>query len=137
MKWLPTLLVALLTAVPISAKPKVDVRVKVNEGVGRDGVTDQLSKNNTTTTDDGTAFKQTVWFLNVTVTAEDPKVVANGNGQWCVKNDNGDDGLFVSGEYAATLDGNSLDILVPLKSGKTEKEHFTIIDHKWRKLSDF
>jgi hypothetical protein len=135
MKWLPLFLLALLTAVPIFAKPKIDVRVKVNEGVGRDSVTGGLSKNNMATTNN-TMFKEVVWFLNVTVTADNPEVAANGSGQWCVKNDNGDEGLYVSGEYQATLDGNNLDILVPIKNGKTKKEHFVIIDHKWRKLSD-
>jgi hypothetical protein len=131
MRWLTWFLLALLTAAPICAKPKVDVRVKVNEGIGRDRATDSISKNNHPTTDN-TMIKETVWFLNVTVVSDNAEAVAKGNGQWCIT---GIDALDVNGEYNGTLDGNSLEIQMPLKNGKTKKEHFEIFDHKWRKLS--
>jgi hypothetical protein len=127
------LLLALLTALPACAKPKVDVRVKVNEGIGRDRAADSLSKNNHPTTDN-TMIKETVWFLNVTVVSDNTEAVAKGNGQWCITGS--DEALDVNGEYRGTLDGNSLEILVFLKNGKVRKEHFEIFDHKWRKLSD-
>jgi hypothetical protein len=131
MRRLTWLLLALLTAAPIYAKPKVDVRVKVNDGIGRDHATDSLSKNGAASTLN-TTFN-TIWFLNVTVLSENSEAVAKNNGQWCIS---GDAALDVNGEYPGTLDGNSLEIQMPLKNGKTKKLHFEIFDHKWRKLAD-
>jgi hypothetical protein len=131
MKTLTWLLLALLTAAPISAKPKVDVRVKVNDGIGRDHATDSLSKNGAASTLN-TTFN-TIWFLNVTVVSDNSEAVAKNNGQWCIT---GDGALDVNGDYHGTLDGNSLEIQMLLKNGKTKKLHFEILDHKWRKLAD-
>jgi hypothetical protein len=44
MKYLTCFLLVLLTAAPLCAKPKVDVRVKVNEGLRKDRAGDSLSK---------------------------------------------------------------------------------------------
>jgi hypothetical protein len=125
------LLLALLATVPVCAKPKVDVRVTVNAGIGRDHVTSSLSKNNMATADN-TMIKETIWFLNVTVASDNAEAVAKGNGQWCIS---GADPLDVNGAYRATLEGSSLDVLVFLANGKVKREHFEIIDHKWRELS--
>ena len=134
--------VALLAAMPLFAKPKVNVRVEVNEGVGRDRVQDSISKGQVTTSN---ALVATVWFLNVTVTKDDilyrggggpsdkAEAVAKGNGQWCIT---GDAPLDVNGEYEGTLDGTSLEVQVPGKNGKIKKLHFEVFDHKWRKLAD-
>lgn len=124
------LFVALFAATPLFAKPKVEVKVMVNEGVGRDRVRDAISKGAGTTSN---ALVATVWFLNVTVTSDNAEAVAKGNGQWCIT---GDDALDVNGEYQGTLDGSSVEIQVPGKNGKIKKLHFDIFDHKWRKLSD-
>jgi hypothetical protein len=124
----------LLTAAPLCAKPKVDVRVKVNEGIIKNRAGDSLSKGGSTPTN---TFTVTVWFLNVTVMADDSEAVAKNNGQWCIRGDaTFDVALEFKGEYPGTLDGNSLDIQIPAKNGKTKKVHFEVIDHKWRKLSD-
>jgi hypothetical protein len=123
-------LLVFLTAVPLCAKPKVDVRVKVNEGIRKDRAGDSLAKSGASPYN---TFLAEVWFLNVTVTADNSEAVAKGNGQWCIT---GDAALDVNGEYPGTLDGNSLDIQIPAKNGKTKKVHFEVLDHKWRKLSD-
>lgn len=131
MKCLTWFLVILLTAAPLGAKPKVDVRVKVNEGLRKDRAGDSLSKGGGATL--GNTFTTGVWFMNITVMAENFDAVAKNNGQWCIT---GDAALNVNGEYQGTLDGNSLDVQIPGKDGKNKKVHFEVFDHKWRKLSD-
>jgi hypothetical protein len=131
MKCLTWFLLALLTVAPLCAKPKVDVRVKVNEGLRKDRAGDSLSKSGGTTL--GNTFTTGVWFMNITVMADDSEAVAKNNGQWCIT---GDAALNVNGEYKGTLDGNSLDVQTPDRNGKTKKLHFEVFDHKWRKLSD-
>jgi hypothetical protein len=130
-KCLTWFLLVLFTAAPLCAKPKIDVRVKVNEGLRKDRAGDSLSKGGGVTP--GNTFTAGVWFMNVTVTADNSEAVAKNNGQWCIT---GDTALDVNGEYQGTLDGNSLDIQVPGKNGKNKKLHFEVLDHKWRKLSD-
>ena len=130
MKCLTWSLLVLLTAAPLCAKPKVDVRVKVNEGLRKDRAGDSLSKNGASPNN---TFTVGVWFMNVTVTADNSEAVAKNNGQSCIT---GDTALNVNGEYQGTLDGNNLEIQIPDKNGKTKKLHFEVLDHKWRKLSD-
>ncbi len=130
MKWLTWSLLVLLTAAPLCAKPKVDVHIKVNEGIGKDRAGDSLTKTGATP---GNTFLVTLWFVNVTVTADNSEAVAKNNGQWCIT---GDTALDVNGDYQGILDGTSLDIQIPAKNGKTKKLHFEVFDHKWRKLSD-
>jgi hypothetical protein len=131
MKRLTWLLLVFLTAAPICAKPKVDVRVRVKEAIGRDHATDSLSKSGASSTAN-TTF-QTVWFLNVTVLSDNSEAVAKNNGEWCIR---GDAALDGNTEYHGTLDGNTLELQMPVKNGKTKKEQFDVLDHKWRKLSD-
>lgn len=131
MKCLTWFLLALLTAAPLCAKPKVDVRVKVNEGLRKDRAGDSLSKGGGATL--GNTFTTGVWFMNVSVMADNSEAVAKNNGQWCIT---GEAALNVNGEYQGTLDGSSLDIQIPDKNGKSKKLHFEVLDHKWRKLSD-
>lgn len=131
MKCLTWILLVLLTAAPLFAKPKVDVRVKVNEGLRKDRAADSLSKGGGAAP--GNTFTAGVWFMNVTVTSDNSEAVAKNNGQWCIT---GETALDVNGEYPGTLDGNSLDIQIPAKNGKTKKVHLEVLDHKWRKLSD-
>jgi hypothetical protein len=123
-------LLILLTAAPLCAKPKVDVHVKVSEGIRKDRAGDSLSKSGATPYN---TFYVGVWFMNVTVTADNSEAVAKNNGQLCIT---GETALNVNGEYHGTLDGNSLDIQIPDKNGKTTKLHFEVLDHKWRNLSD-
>ena len=130
MKFLTWFLLALLPVAPLCAKPKVDVRVKVNEGLRKDRAGDSLSKGGATIAN---TFTTGVWFLNVTVMADNSEAVAKNNGQWCIT---GEETLDVNGEYPGTLDGNSLDIQITGKNGKTKKAHFEVLDHKWRKLAD-
>jgi hypothetical protein len=131
MKWLTWFLVFLLAAAPLYAKPKVEVRIKVSGRTSAQDVGDRLSKGGEAAP--GNVLPVTVWFLNVTVTADNSEAVAKNNGQWCIT---GDAALDVNDEYRGILDGNSLEIQVPQKNNKIKKQHYEILDQKWRKLSD-
>ena len=130
MKPLPWLLLVLLAALPLWAKPKVDVQVKVNEGIGKNLPQDSLSR--TGSPMDGALGGTQVFFLNVTVLSDNTDAVAKNNGQWCIKGD----ALLGSLTYHGTLSGNDLDVEVPQPNGKIKKMTFVVYDHKWRKLSD-
>jgi hypothetical protein len=125
------LLLPLLAASPLLAKPKVDVRVKVNDEIAKDRAQDSLSKG--TGSSMSTTFYGTVFFLNVTVLSDNAEAVAKNNGQWCIS---GDIELDQATEYHGTLDGNDLELEILQKNGKIKKKKFEILDHKWRKLSD-
>jgi hypothetical protein len=79
MKSLTWCLLVLLTAAPLLAKPKVDVRVKVNEGIIKNRAGDSLSKGGSTPAN---TFTVTVWFLNVTMRLMTPRLLRKtmGNG---------------------------------------------------------
>jgi len=117
----------------LSAKPKVEVRVKVNEAVAKNQPADSLSRLGRSY--DAPLPQPTVWFMNVTVSSDHAEAVAQNNGQWCLKGEG--DSMLSSLTYQATLSGNDLEIEVPQPNGKVKKVHFVIYDHKWRKLSDF
>ena len=129
MRILTWMLLLLLAASPVLAKPKIDVRLRVNEGVGRDRK-DSLSR--TGSSYDGSLTTGTDYFLNVIVFSDNKEAVAKNNGQWCIKGDT----LLGAMDYKATLDGNNLEIEVPQKNGKIKKIAFGIFDRKWHKLSD-
>jgi len=130
MKSLTWALLLLLAASPLGAKPKVDVRVRVSEGIGKNLPQDSLSKNNSTY--GGAIGGGQVFFFNVTVVSDNAEAVANNNGQWCIKGEN----YLSSFDYHGTLSGNDLEIEVPQPNGKIKKMTFAVYDHKWRKLSD-
>jgi hypothetical protein len=130
MRPLTGLLLLLLTASPLWAKPKVEVRIRVNEGIGKNLPQDSLSR--TGSTMDAPVNAGQVFYLNVTVLSDNADAVARNNGQWCIK---GND-LLGSLEYHGTLDGNNLEIEIPQKNGKTKKQSYAIFDRKWRKLAD-
>jgi hypothetical protein len=125
------LLLPLLAASPLLAKPKVDVRIKVTDEIAKDRAQDSLSKG--TGSSMSTTFYGTVFLLNVTVLSDNAEAVAKNNGQWCISGDIELDGAT---EYHGTLNGNNLIIEILQKNGKIKKQTFEIIDHKWRKLSD-
>jgi hypothetical protein len=136
------MLLLLLAASPLCAKPKVAVRVKVKEGMGKDYVQDSLAKNGNPIGVDGVGGQGTgiiygrVFYINVIVISllsNDEAAVAKNDGQWCIK---GDTELEFS-DYSGTLDGNRLEVEIPQKNGKIRKVKFDIIDHKWRNLLDF
>lgn len=131
MKPLTWLFLLLLAASPLWAKPKVDVRVKVEDGVGVDRAKDSISRVGGASS--ATTIYTTVFYLNVTVLSDNPEAVAKNNGQWCIS---GDTGLEKATEYHGTLDGNNLELEIPQKNGKTKKKSFDVIEHKWKKLSD-
>jgi hypothetical protein len=124
-------LLLLLAASPLWAKPKVDVRVKVNDGIGKNRPQDSLAPIGGVYA--GPVDFRTVFFLNVTVLSGNAEAVAKNNGQWCIT---GDTELDNATEYHGTLDGNKLELEIPQKNGKTKKKNFEILDHTWRKLSD-
>lgn len=125
-----SMLLLLLAAAPLWAKPKVEVRVKVNDGFGKNQPQDSLSR--TGSSYDGALQGGTDYFLNVTVLSDNAEAVANNNGHWCIKGDT----LLGSFEYCGMLDGKNLEIDIPQKDGKIKKKSFVIFDHKWRKESD-
>ena len=128
---LPLLALPLLLCKPsLAGKPKVDVQVKVNEGIGKNPPADSLSR--TGSSYDGSLQSASVYYLNVVVTSDNADAAAKNNGQWCIKGDE----LLGSLEYHGTLDGNTLEIEIPQPNGKTKKKSYGIYDHKWRKLSD-
>jgi hypothetical protein len=120
----------LLYATSLPARPKVDVRLKVSEGIGKVPPEDSLSRAHRPA--DGPLIPTEIFYFNVTVFSDDADAVAKNNGQWCIKGEI----LLHSFEYHGTLSGNDLEIEVPQKNGKTKKMTFVVYDHKWRKLSD-
>jgi hypothetical protein len=136
MKSLASVVVALLAlqllfGSPIfSGKPKVEVRVKVDDGIGKFPPQDSLSKSNLSV--QGPLQSAEIFYFNVTVAFDNAEAVAQNKGQWCIKGD----GLLGSLDYHATLSGNDLVIEVPDKNGKIHKMSFVIYDRKWRKLAD-
>lgn len=135
MKTLARLLLAcvvlqLSLSTPVSAKPKVDVRVKMSEGIAKTPPQDSLSR--TGSMMDGALNSGAIYYMNVTVLSDNADAVAKNNGQWCIKGD----ALLESFEYHGTLDGNTLEIEIPQKNGKVKKVSFGIYDRKWRKLAD-
>ena len=117
----------------LSAKPKVEVRVKVNESVGKNQPPDSLSRAGRSY--EAPLPQPTVWYMNVTVLSDNAEAVAQNNGQWCIRGEG--DSELSSMTYQGTLSGNDLEIKVPQPNGKIRQVHFTVYDHKWRKLSDF
>jgi hypothetical protein len=126
------MLMLLLAAPPIFAKPKVAVVVTVKEGMGKDYVQDSLAKSGNPIGIDDAGGQGTniiygrVFYINVTVLSNDGAAVAKNNGKWCIKGDTELE-LFT---YEGTLDGNSLEVEIPQKNGKTKKAKFEIVDHK-------
>ncbi len=132
MRSLAWLFVLMLAASPLWAKPKVEVRVQVNEGILKDEPQQNLSKSGGVGSGGGLLYG-TVYYMNVTVASNDAEAVAKNNGQWCIK---GDTNLDKAINYHGMLNGNELQLEIPQKDGKTKKKSFEIFDHKWRKLSD-
>jgi len=121
----------LLAATPIWAKPKVEVRIKLNDGFGIIEHTSAPTRGGAFYDDSGAA--PTVFYQNVTVFSESAEAVAKNNGQWCIKGD----AMLSTPEYHGTLEGNNLEIEIPQKNGKIKKMNFVVYDHKWRTKSDF
>lgn len=130
MKSLASLLLLLLAAASLQAKPKVDVRVKVTDSIEFNAPQASLSRDHNQSPTN--TFYAEVYLLNVRVLSENAEAVAKNNGQWCIS---GDIDLDKSIEYHGTLDGNTLEVEVPQNGGKTKKKTFEITDHKWKKLS--
>src|SRR5579864_7729498 len=82
-----------------SAKPKVEVRVKVNEAVGKNQPADSLSRAGRSY--DAPLPQPTVWYMNVTVLSDNAEAVAQNNGQWCIRGEG--DSELSSTTYQGTL----------------------------------
>ncbi|HWX38473.1 MAG TPA: hypothetical protein VNY09_04475 [Candidatus Sulfotelmatobacter sp.] len=119
-----------LPASAVLAKPKVDITITVNDGIGKNVPQDSLSR--TGSSMDGALGGVQVFYLNVTVHSDNAEAVAKNNGQWCIKGD----ALLGSLTYHGTLSGNDLELEVPQPNGKIKKMTFVVYDRKWRKLSD-
>lgn len=135
MRPLTWLLLPLLAAAPVLAKPKVDVRIKVNDQIANRHIrSDQrLSARGPWAVTTPTLLSDNVYFANVTVHSANAEAVAKNELQWCIT---GDFPLDRATEYHGTLRGDNLEIEFPQKNGKINKEHFEIFDHKWRNLTD-
>jgi hypothetical protein len=120
----------LVLAATVPAKPKVDLTLTVNDGIGKIPPTDSLSKSNLAI--QGPLPSAEMFYFNVTVRSENAEAVAQSDGKWCIKGDS----LLGNSEYHATLSGNDLQVEVPQKNGKLKKFNFVVYDHKWRKLAD-
>jgi hypothetical protein len=121
---------SLVAAPAFGGKQKMDVQIKVNEGIGKTPPADSLSRNGSSY---GAALQSaTIYYLNVTVTSENADAVSKNNGQWCLKGD----ALLGSLTYHGTLSGNDLELEIPQPNGKIKKMTFVVYDHKWRKLAD-
>jgi hypothetical protein len=131
MRPLTGLLLLLLAASSLWAKPKVDVRIKIDDEIVKDRPQDQISRGGGASIP--TSIFGSVYFSNVTVLSDNAEAVAKNNGQWCIS---GDIELDKATEYHGTLDGNNLELEIPQKNGKTKKKNFEVFDHKWRKLVD-
>jgi hypothetical protein len=133
---LTSLLVSLLTlqmllgSVFLPAKPKVEVRIRVNEGIGKYPQQDSLNKYNSPL--GGPLVSNEIYYFNVAVLSDNAEAVSKNNGQWCIKGD----AYLSSIEYHGTMSGNDLVIEIPQKNGKFTKANFVVYDHKWRKLAD-
>jgi len=121
----------LLAALPLWAKPKVEIRIKIDDQIIKERPQDSLSRGG------GAAIPTTIYgsiyFLNVTVLSDNAEAVAKNNGQWCIS---GDIELDKATEYHGMLNGNSIELEIPQKDGKTKRKTFEVFDHKWRKLID-
>lgn len=121
----------LLSPWAVAGKSKVDVRIRVNEGIGKYPQQDFLNERNTPMS--GPLMSNEIFYFNVKVLSDNSQAVAKNDGQWCIKGD-----IYLdSNELHGTLSGNDLEIEVPQKNGKIKKVGFAIVDYKWRKLSDF
>jgi hypothetical protein len=123
------LLLLLAPASSLWAKPKVEVRIKINDEIVKDRPQDQLSRGGGASIP--TSIYGSVYFSNVTVISDNAEAVAKNNGQWCIL---GDIELERTTEYHGTLNGNSLELEIPQKDGKIKKKSFEVYDHKWRNL---
>lgn len=125
------LILLLFSALPLLAKPKVNVQIKMDDEIERDRPKEGLSRGGGSSIP--TTIYGSVFFMNVTVLSDNAEAVARNNGQWCIS---GEVQLDTHTEYHGTLDGNNLEIEIPQKNGKIKKQNFDIIDHTWRKLND-
>jgi hypothetical protein len=131
MRSVAALVLLLLAALPLWAKPKVEVRIKIDDQIIKERPQDSLSRGGGAAIP--TTIYGTIYFLNVTVLSDNAEAVAKNNGQWCIS---GDIELDKATEYHGTLNGNSIELEIPQKDGKTKRKNFEVFDHKWRKLID-
>lgn len=118
---------ALLTVSPLHArpaKPKTPVTIKVDSSFTRLKGASNL----------GFAVGGTeVSFLNVTISAvNDPTIVFDNNGQWCLRAEESIVQLAKGGEYHGVWDGTFLNLEIPQPKGKPKHVDFAVFDHKWR-----
>jgi hypothetical protein len=131
MRSLTGLFLLLLAAAPLWAKPKVEVRIKIDDQIIKERPKDSLSRGGGASIP--TTIYGVIYFLNVTVLSDNAEAVAKNDGKWCIS---GDTELDKATEYHGTLDGVHLELELPQKNGKTKKKNFEVFDHKWRKLID-
>ncbi len=122
-------LLLLVAATSLWAKPKVEVRIKINDEIVKDRPQDSISRGGGASIP--TSIYGSVYFSNVTVLSDNAEAVAKNNGQWCIL---GGIELDRTVEYHGTLNGSSIELEIPDKNGKTKKKSFEIYDHKWRNL---
>jgi len=123
MKYRVYLTCLFLLASALSAKTtKVNVRAKVDSSTTREKAQGSLSI---------AVASPLITYVNVTLSSEDASAVANNNGQWCIQSQDEAVNLQKGGEYQGVLDGDFVELVIPLKNGKMRKISFKIFDHKW------
>ncbi len=131
MRLLTGSLLLLLAALPLWAKPKIEIRIKIDDQIIKERPRDSLSKGGGASIP--TTLYGTIYFLNVIVLSDNAEAVAKNSGKWCIS---GEIELDRATEYHGTLNGNSIELEIPQKDGKTKRNTFEVFDHKWRKLID-
>jgi hypothetical protein len=120
----------LALSVAANAKPKVSVKVQVAEEI-----TNLMPPGDLSSLSGGNS--RAVTYLNVIVVPDTPIDNFRNDGKWCIKTQAGQKvQLAKGGEYKGFLDGDFLDLDVPLAKGKPVKVAFVVFDRKWRSRLD-
>ena len=120
----------LALSVAAYAKPKVGVKVQVAEEI-----TNLMPPGDLSSLSGGTS--RVVTYLNVIVVPDTPIENFRNDGKWCIKTQPGQTvQLAKGGEYKGLLDGDFLDLDVPLAKGKQVKVTLVVFDRRWRSRLD-
>jgi len=112
----------LLTSAASAKTAKVNVHVKVGTSVKREKSQGSLSL---------AVSAPIISYVNVTLTSDDASAVATNNGQWCIQSQDEAVDLPAGAEYQGVLEGDYIEVAIPLTNGKTRKISFKIFDKKW------
>jgi len=109
------------------AKPKVSVKVRIEEEITNLGTQGDLSFS---------TGGRIASYDNVTVMPDVPVPDLKNDGKWCLRTQGEIVHLVKGGLYNAILDGDFLELEIPNPKGKPLKVTFTVYDRKWRTRLD-